>query len=237
MRFAPLGDGAVVVTLGSAIDDATLLKVRSLVAALERDRGVGIVDVVPAYASVAVFYDVAALGGGEQPPFERICRLITDRVKKAEHAWPDLVKLEREGEAREAVEIPVCYGGDFGPDIDEVARHCGIEAGEVMALHSSARYVVHAVGFTPGFAYLGGLPEKLQTPRKATPRTSVPAGSVGIGGKQTGVYPVESPGGWQLIGRTPLRLFDPTREPAATLRVGDQVVFRAVSPEEFAAWK
>lgn len=236
MTFAALGDSAVVVTLGATIDEATLRRVRSTAATLQQ--AAGIVDVVPAYGNVAVFYDVTFFSGGDLAPYEAVCRLIGESARKAEHSWPDLVDGQRADHGEQRItEIPVCYGGEWGPDLEEVARHAGIGTEEVVSLHSHARYVVHAVGFTPGFAYLGGLPEKLHTPRRASPRTSVPAGTVGIGWRQTGVYPVESPGGWQLIGRTPLRMFDLDRKPSALLRVGDRVRFTAIGPEEFARWK
>jgi inhibitor of KinA len=135
------------------------------------------------------------------------------------------------------VEIPVCYEGEFASDLADVAARSGLTTQRVVELHSGADYLAHAVGFAPGFAYLGGLPQKIHTPRRATPRTSVPAGTVGIGGAQTGVYSLTTPGGWNLIGRTPLKMFDAARAEPALLRVGDQVKFRAITPEEFAAWK
>lgn len=241
MTFSPLGDSAVVVTLGSIVDEAMLMRVRSLTAALERETTAGIVDVVPAYTTVTVVYEIGALPAGDTPPFERVCRLIADRAAKAEHSWPDMVagnfEATTRGEPHRVVEVPVCYGGEFGVDLETVAQHCGLSPAEVTALHSGANYVVHAIGFTPGFPYLGGLPEKLRTPRRATPRTSVPAGSVGIGGSQTGVYPLSTPGGWHLIGRTPSALFQPRKNPPALLRVGDRVKFRPITPEEFGTWK
>jgi len=135
------------------------------------------------------------------------------------------------------VEIPVCYGGEYGPDLAVVAAHTGLTPEEVIQLHSAAEYRVHAIGFSPGFPYLGGLPPRLNTPRRATPRPSVPAGSVGIGSAQTGVYPVASPGGWNLIGRTPRALFRLHKSPPALLLIGDRVKFRPITPGEFAAWK
>lgn len=241
MTFAPLGDSAVVVTLGSSIDESTLLRVRSLAAALERETAAGVVDVVPAYTTVTVFYE-AVPHSPEVPtsPYEQVCHLISERAAKLAKSWSELMHLKRHGTAAPAareVEIPVCYGGESGPDLLEVAQHCGIGLAEVIELHSGADYLVHAVGFSPGFPYLGGLPEKLHTPRRPTPRARVPAGSVGIGWRQTGVYPLVSPGGWQLIGRTPLVLFRPTEDPAALLQVGDRVKFRPISPEEFTQWK
>ncbi|HVU23683.1 MAG TPA: 5-oxoprolinase subunit PxpB [Opitutus sp.] len=239
MTFAPLGDSAVVVTLGTGIDEATLLRARSLSAALERERGAGVVDVVPAYTTVTVFYENAPHPPDDVPPYERICQLISARLRKTDHSWPDVVRDNLGGRRDEAarVEIPVCYGGEMGPDLEEVAGRADLKTAEVIELHSAAGYVVHAIGFTPGFPYLGGLPERLRTPRRATPRTSVPAGSVGIGGEQTGVYPIATPGGWQLIGRTPLALFQVTENPPARLRVGDHVKFKPITAREFAAWK
>lgn len=237
MMFAPLGDSAVVVTLGDAIDESTLVRVRSLTAELGRAALPGIIDVVPAYSTVTVFYHVAGPAYGDEPPYEHLCRVIAEHVAKVEHAWPDLVERKLTGGGPTELEIPVCYGGEFGPDLGEVVRHCGLTATEVIARHSEPTYLVCAVGFTPGFPYLGGLPKILATPRRATPRTTVAAGSVGIGGMQTGIYPRSTPGGWQLIGRTPVSLFDVAGKPPARLRVGDHVRFRSITPEEFATWK
>lgn len=240
MNFAPLGDSAVVVTLGDSISDATWVRVRSLTAALECESDAGIVDVVPAYTTVTVFYEIPAASTSEVEPYERMCRLLRDRIAKIEHAWPDLVRQklgDDDGDAAREIEIPVCYQGEFAPDLAEVARHCELSPGEVVELHRASEYIVQAIGFSPGFPYLGGLPDKLRTPRRATPRVTVPAGSVGIGWMQTGIYPLPTPGGWQLIGRTPLQLFRPREKAPAMLRVGDHVRFRAIDREEFQTWK
>ena len=237
MTLAPLGDTAVVVTLGSSIDEATLAQVRALAAALEQDTAAGIVDVVPAYTTVTVFYDPAFAAPEGVSPYDRIRRVIEARVARLEEAGWSARRAQAAAAAARTIEIPVCYGGEYGPDLDDVAKHTGLSADEVVQRHHAGHYLVYAVGFTPGFAYLGGLAETLFTPRRATPRTSVPAGSVGIGWQQTGVYPVASPGGWQLIGRTPLALFQAAENPPARLRVGDRVTFRAIAPEEFRAWK
>ncbi|MDM0045299.1 5-oxoprolinase subunit PxpB [Variovorax dokdonensis] len=141
-------------------------------------------------------------------------------------AWP---KLKPTGSAGRQVEIPVAYGGEDGPDLHDVARHTGLTAQEVVRRHSQAEYVVYFLGFLPGFAFMGGLPPELATPRRSEPRVAVPARSVGIGGEQTGIYPLQSPGGWQLIGRTRLELFDPKADPATLLRPGDRVRFVAES--------
>jgi inhibitor of KinA len=240
MTFACLGDSAVVVTLGAGIDESTLHRVRTLAAAIEHDRAPGILDVVPAYASVTVFYDIVAFSGNGKTPFERVCQLIRERTERIEGGWTGLLRLGKNDSAPEAartVEIPVCYGDEFGEDLDGVAQHCKLTPKEVVALHSGGDYIVHAIGFAPGFCYLGGLPEALHTPRRPTPRPSVVPGSVGIGWQQTGVYPLATPGGWQLIGRTPLTMFRAERSPASLLRVGDAVKFREITKKEFAAWK
>lgn len=144
---------------------------------------------------------------------------LSERILKT---WPRLASAGSEGRT---VEIPVVYGGNVGPDLDNVARHTGLSTREVIERHSNAEYVVYFLGFLPGFAYMGGLDASLATPRHTTPRVSIPAGSVGIGGEQTGIYPMASPGGWQLIGRTALQLFDPSQQPPTLLRPGDRVRF------------
>ncbi len=136
--------------------------------------------------------------------------------------WPTLSAGAIEGRL---VEIPVAYGGEHGPDLADVAAHTGLTPAEVVRRHSGGEYIVYLLGFLPGFAFMGGLPPELATPRRAEPRTAVPARSVGIGGEQTGIYPLVSPGGWQLIGRTPLELFDPKAQPPTLLRPGDRVRF------------
>lgn len=231
MRFAALGDSAVVVECDGGAEASALSRVRALAAALTSEHRAGIDDVVPAYATVTVFYDPVRFAANETRPYEQVCHYIAERAA--------LVTATTLGETESfrRIEIPVCYGGDHGPDLGLVAKHCGLSEEAVVAAHSGADYAVHAIGFAPGFPYLGGLPEVLHTPRRATPRTSVPAGSVGIGGAQTGVYPLATPGGWQLIGRTPLRLFDVARAEPALLRAGDRVTFRPIGEKEFAAWK
>jgi len=224
MTIAPLGDSAVVLTLGAGLDEALLGRVRTIATALERDPPTGVVDIVPAFATITVFYNLAGIGG-----FGRFCAEIEKRVSQADATLSG-------GDVR-TVELPVCYGGEFGPDLGDVATKSGIGPSEVVALHLGGSYVVQAIGFAPGFGYLGGLAEKIHTPRRATPRTLVSAGSVGIGGVLTAVYPFATPGGWNIIGRTPIKMFDPTRAEPAILRAGDRVRFRAITGEEFAAWK
>jgi inhibitor of KinA len=186
-----------------------------------------LVEVVPAYVTVTVFYDPLEFSRADEDAFTMIC----DAVRSCASAHTPEADPGREWE------IPVCYGGEFGPDLDQIAEHCGLGTDEVVSLHSGAEYLVHAIGFTPGFPFLGGLPARLATPRRSTPRTRVPAGSVGIGGAQTGVYPTTSPGGWQILGRSPLTLFHPERSHPSLVRPGDRVRFRKISREEFDAWK
>ena len=193
-------------------------------ARLERARVPGMREYVPAFATVAVFYDPAALGG--EGAFTRAAATVREALAELPEEPPAAGRM---------VEIPVAYGGEMGPDLEEVARQARLGADEVVSIHAGGDYLVHMIGFAPGFAYLGGLSERIAVPRRTTPRAVVPASSVGIGGSQTGVYPLASPGGWQIIGRTPLRLFVADRAEPALLRMGDRVRFRAISPEEFRA--
>ena len=213
------------ITLGHAIDEQTHRLVRAASARIRGDPPPGFVDLVPAFVSIVVHYDpLAAARGSDATPHDRVVSFLRDRL-----AGLDVEKL---GTPR-VVEIPVCYGGDLGPDLDDVARLHGLTIEEVIELHSGAEYLVYMVGFMPGFAYLGGLPERIATPRRKTPRTAVPAGTVGIGGRQTGVYPLVSPGGWNLIGKTPVKIFDIAREEPTLLVTGDRVRFRPISRAEF----
>jgi inhibitor of KinA len=227
MQLSPLGDRCLLIHLGSAIDDATNRRVRAVCARLRARPVPATIELVPAFASVAVHYDPAGVPDDSPAalsPYERFAAAV-------EAALSDLG--EESLPATRTVEIPVCYGGSFGPDLDDVARLHELTPEEVVRLHSAATYCVYMLGFAPGFAYLGGLPAMLVTPRRDQPRTAVPAGSVGIGGSQAGIYPLVSPGGWNLIGRTPLRLFDATSSPPTLLGVGDQVHFRAITPHDF----
>lgn len=229
MKLEPLGDSAVVATLGSGIDPGTLASVLACSEAIAAARGRGIVDVVAAYSTVTVFYDPAQFAPSAGGAYAQVCRFL-------ESCGPRPGTRGRTPEARR-VEIPVCYGGELGPDLGAVAERAGLGGADAAALHAGADYLVYAIGFTPGFPYLGGLPAPLHTPRRDTPRARVPAGSVGIGGAQTGVYPLASPGGWQIIGRTPLALFRPAENPAALLRPGDLVRFRSITQAQFESWK
>src|SRR5262245_4794530 len=225
MQFAPLGDSAVMITLGNAIDEETHRLVRAASSRIRGDPPPGFVDLVPAYVSIVVHYDpTVASHGSDATPHERVVTCLRDRL-----AGLDIGELP----APRLIEIPVCYGGELGPDLDDVARTHGLAPEAVVELHAGAEYLVYMIGFMPGFAYLGGLPERIVTPRRTTPRTAVPAGTVGIGGRHTGVYPLVSPGGWNLIGRTPAKIFDIGREEPTLLDTGDRVRFRPISRAEF----
>lgn len=227
MRFAPLGDRAVTITLGTTIDEPTHRLVRAVSAMLDRRPPAGMTDQVAAFASVTVHYDPLRVDPGDDPRASPYARIVRALERELSDITPDALAPPR------TIEIPVCYGGELGPDLDDVATRHGITADEVVRLHSGGDYLVYMVGFMPGFAYLGGVPEQIVTPRRTSPRTVVPAGTVGIGGQQTGIYPMDSPGGWNLIGRTPLRVFDIARESPSLLGTGDRVRFRPISLAEF----
>ncbi|MEO7086420.1 MAG: 5-oxoprolinase subunit PxpB [Gemmatimonadaceae bacterium] len=228
MRFAPLGDHAIMISLGSSIDEATNRRVRAVSAALRAQPLAGVVDLVPAFASVVVHYDPARVAGDTRvAPYDRMVAELEEQLEHAEA--PDV-------SAARVVEIPVCYGGSLGPDLEDVAKRHEMSPDDVVRIHAGGDYLVYMVGFMPGFAYLGGLSPRIATPRRASPRTAVPAGTVGIGGDQTGVYPLVSPGGWNLIGKTPVRIFDIHRPEPTLLAAGDRVRFRQITLSEFSDW-
>lgn len=194
-------------------------RVRRLLRLMELEPIAGVRNLHPAYCSLLIKFDAMKLRHEE---LEEILRRYISRMEKVALPEPRLV------------EIPVCYGGEFGPDLKDVADSHGLTAERAIELHTSTTYTVYFLGFAPGFAYLGEVAEELVTPRLATPRKSVPAGSVGIAGSQTGVYPVTTPGGWRLLGRTPAKMFQPERAEMSLLSIGDRVRFSPISPEQFA---
>ncbi|PTL36609.1 allophanate hydrolase [Candidatus Methylomirabilis limnetica] len=218
VRFLDGGESCLVVELGDAIDLALNRQVRALSLALEQARVKGVLEAVPTYRSLAIYYDP----------------LTIDRDALREQVGTLYDSLEDLGDQTpRVVEIPTVYGGEYGPDLEFVARHSGLSWDEVVRLHSKPLYHVYMLGFIAGFPYLGDLSERLAIPRLSTPRLKVPTGSVGIGGRQTGVYPIESPGGWRIIGRTPLRLFDPSAEAPTAILPGDKVRFVRIEPHEY----
>lgn len=230
VKMAPLGDSAVIIQLGTDINEHTQRLASALTKQLENDPFPGFIECVPAFTSVTVFYhpfevyqqmkNSTSFGS----PYEKVKTLIKKSIQE--------LTIEEAAEKR-TVEIPVCYGGRFGPDLEEVARINGLTPKEVIDIHTAGEYLVYMIGFAPGFPYLGGMSEKIASPRRSSPRTSIPAGSVGIAGMQTGVYPLSTPGGWQLIGNTPLDLFRPHEQPPSLLKAGDVVKFVSVTEEEY----
>jgi inhibitor of KinA len=235
MEIVPLGDSALIVRVREEFEDApeeTLNEVLQTFQQLRSAAIPGVIELAPAYTSVAVFFDpveVAKASGTTSDIFDWLAARIG--------AATGLKRRGSRRSARRTVEIPVCYDQKFAPDLDEVARHAKISTEQVVELHSAADYRVACIGFVPGFPFMAGLPKKIATPRRSNPRKEIPPGVVGIGGAQTGIYPLRSPGGWNLIGRTPLKLFDPTKDPPVLLRAGDRVCFRAITREEFESLK
>jgi inhibitor of KinA len=209
-KIVALGDSALLVQFGDEIDLATNRRVHALDMHLNANRLAGVIETVPAYASLLVHYDPLAL------TFAQASDWVEETMTEAEST------MAREPQL---IEVPVRYGGEAGPDLDFVASHHHISAQEVVRIHTSREYIVYMMGFTPGFPYMGKLDHAIVTPRLETPRTRVTAGSVGIAGAQTGIYPIDSPGGWRLIGRTSLQLFDLAAEPPFLFSPGDMVRF------------
>lgn len=220
-RFLPCGDTGLSVEFSDRIDRRVNDRVQRLFRYLRQKSFPGIADLNPTYRSLFIQYR----------PWECSFENLVLLVEKALEA-PD------ESQARQAdpVRIPVCYGGHYGPDMDAVAAFHGLSFDQIVRLHSGPEYYVYMIGFTPGFPYLGGLDERLFTPRKKEPRKRVPAGSVGIADRQTGIYSIDSPGGWQLIGRTPLKLFDRQRQDPFLISPGDCLRFIPVTEDEFASY-
>jgi inhibitor of KinA len=220
-RYLPLGECALLVEFGDTIDLEVNRRVVSMGDAILRARIRGVEELVPTYRSLLVRYDPLRIG------YERLVFRVKDIERKLKKSS---VKLEGR-----RTKIPVVYGGEFGPDLEHVARVHGLSEEQVVKLHSGREYRVYMLGFVAGFPYLGEVPDEIATSRLETPRLRVPAGSVGIAEKQTGVYPCEAPGGWQIIGRTPLVLFNPKKQPPALLAPGDLVRFVPVSVSQFEA--
>ena len=221
MRIEPLGDSALLVRVVDEFHpEESLDAVLQATATLEAAAIPGVVELVPAYTTLAVFYDLA------QTAFDAL-------KTQVERVFQKMEPVRSRAAIGSTIEIPVCYESDFAPDLREVAWHARLSVDQVVQRHSDTTYRVNCIGFAPGFPYLSGLPPELATPRRNSPRTEIPAGAVAIGGTQTGIYPRKSPGGWNIIGRTPISLFDVNREPPALLRAGDRVRFRRIKLEEF----
>ena len=220
IRILTVGDCAVSVEFGQEISLEINHKVMALKMVLEREPIRGIVELIPTYCSLLIQYDPMELRYGQLR--DRLEALVTQL---------DEVEMP----PKQVVEIPVAYGGEYGPDLGEVARAHNISEEEVIKLHSEPEYPIYMLGFVAGFPYLGGMNKAIATPRKKSPRLKIEAGSVGIAGEQTGIYSVESPGGWQIIGRTPLKLYDVNRNEPVLLKAGQYIKFKPITKEEFRA--
>src|SRR5216684_6231486 len=219
-RFQAASDQSLLVYFGQEITLDAHKRIRKMLRLLELEPVAGVRNLHPAYSSLLVKFDALKLRHSE---LEAILRSYLDRLEDVRLPEP------------RQLEIPVCYGGEYGPDLNDVSAMHGMTPTQAIELHASATYLVYFLGFVPGFAYLGELPEALATPRLATPRRRVPPGSVGIAGSQTGVYPFATPGGWRLLGRTPISMFRPDQTGFSLLSMGDRVRFTPINPEQFAA--
>ncbi len=215
-----MGDRGIILEYGDFIEPEVNLKVRTMAAVLESRPVKGILEAVPTYRSLLLIYDPMLT---EPQSLKESLRALETSISQANVPPP------------RRIEIPVCYGGEFGPDIEFVANYHKIKVDEVIRIHSSPCYQIYMMGFTPGFPFLGVLPKILETPRLETPRLHVPAGSVAIASNQTGIYPISSPGGWRLIGRTPIKLFRPEEREPFLYKAGDLIKFIPIDRKEFDA--
>lgn len=229
----PLGDSALVIQLGTVISPTLHNKIINLVYIIELESFKGLSEVVPGYNNVTVFYDPVIIrlsnkNNKEKTAFEIVSTFIMNNVKKLENTPAVKKRL---------VEIPVLYGGYCGPDLEYIAQFNGITKEEVIELHTRKDYLVYMIGFAPGFPYLGDVDKQIATPRKEKPSPKIAAGSVGIAGEQTGIYSLDSPGGWQVIGQTPVDLFNPKSSPPTLLESGDEIRFISITKEEYQSYK
>lgn len=220
IRYLPSGDSGIILEVGNEISEELNRKIRALNYCIEKMQLKEIVEIIPTYTTILVLYN----------PLKTSFDGLVKKLKDIEKSIND-IQLP----PREVVHIPTLYGDEYGTDLKYVAEYNELTIEEVIDIHSSQNYLVYMLGFTPGFPYLGGISEKIATPRLETPREKIPAGAVGIAGNQTGIYPIDSPGGWQLIGRTPLKLFDAKRKPSVLLKAGQYIKFHPICKEEYEA--
>jgi KipI family sensor histidine kinase inhibitor len=217
-KYLIAGDKAIGLEFGNCISEEINEKIRAMTIAIETKNIDGIVEVVPTYRSLMVHYNPLILEYNE----------LLERLQALEEELENI-----ELPAPQVIEIPTLYSGEYGPDIENVAKHNGLTAEEVINIHTCGEYLIYMLGFTPGFPYLGGMDERISTPRLETPRTKIKGGSVGIAGSQTGIYSIDSPGGWQLIGWTPVKLYDANAEKPILLKAGNYIKFKAIDEKEY----
>ncbi len=216
--FRIAGDKGFIIEFGNEIDPVINARVRIITKLLNNDRPLGILEIIPTYRSILIIYDSLVTCP------DKLKNLIEDMTDKLENIDDDAGRI---------VNIPVCYNKEFGCDLEKVKKWTGLSSEDIIRIHSEPEYLIYMIGFTPGFPFLGGLDERLFTPRHKTPRMLVPEGSVGIANNQTGIYPIASPGGWQIIGRTPMKLFAPQRETPFLYKAGDRIKFVPISDTEY----
>ena len=218
IKIHTAGDSSVLIEFGQEISPEINAKITAFVHLMKAQHVEGVKDMIPAFTSLLINYDPRVVNYGA----------LKERLEK-------LLKLEvsQETAPSRIFDIPVCYGGEYGPDLENIAMHANLSTQEVIDIHSSEDYLIYMLGFLPGFSYLGGLDERIHTPRLANPRMKIPAGSVGIGGSQTGIYPLDSPGGWQLLGLTPVKTYDPNREIPILFEAGVYIHFVPVTEKDF----
>lgn len=219
IKIVPEGDAALLIQLEQAIRPDIAARLSALVKLIRQQKIEGIVDLIPTYCSLLVQYNPLVVS------YEALRKRLASITR---------MELKTDAWKKKIWEIPVCYGGLFGPDLSTIAAHAGLSEKEVIRLHSGRDYLIYMLGFLPGFTYLGGLDERIHTPRLGTPRKRILAGSVGIGGSQTGIYPMDSPGGWQLMGMTPVKTYDPNRAKPILVEAGDYIRFVPISESEYA---
>lgn len=218
IKYLSAGDSAIVMEFGDTIEKEINASIAAVVENLKKEKIDGVLDILPTYRSILINYDPIKISYEE----------IVENLKKLSNAN----NIKESNEVR-LVEIPTLYGKEYGPDIEFVAENANLSVDEVIKIHSGTDYLVYMMGFMPGFTYLGGLDERIATPRLKSPRLKIEAGSVGIAANQTGMYPLESPGGWQLIGRTPLKLYDDTKEPPVFIQAGDYIRYIPIDEKKY----
>ena len=218
IRILTAGDSSLLIEFGKELSPEVNQRIAATVQLMKEQHIEGVVDVIPAFCSLLVNYDPRV--ARDEKMRKRLEGLVRMDIKVGERK-------------RKVFEVPVAYGGEYGPDLGAIAQHAGLSEEQVIAIHSSRDYLIYMLGFLPGFCYLGGLDERIHTPRLSNPRLKIRAGSVGIGGSQTGIYPLDSPGGWQLMGMTPVKTYDPGRETPILVEAGNYIRFVPVDEAEY----